>query len=92
MMKSLTKKAFLAVLSLGVAITYLTANTDAYNFEEGAQLRYEFKEGDFNPYWFQEQEDVTVTQGYAYEINSDDAEVYREFKEGDFNPYWFQDL
>ena len=89
-MKSLTKKAFLAVLLSGVATTYLTANTNAYSFEKGAQLHYEFKKGDFNPYWFQEQEDMTVVKEYAYELSSNDV-VNPEFKKGDFNPYWFQD-
>ncbi len=89
-MKKLTKQALFTTALLGTIATNSFAEINAYSFDEttnGATLHKEFKKGDFNPYWFQEQ----PTQSYAYEASSSNTVYHREFKEGDFNPYWFQE-
>ena len=87
-MKNLTKNALLAAVLLGSVATHSLASTYAYEASKDTPVHKEFKDGDFNPYWFQEK--ANVAQVYAYEA-AHDAPVYKEFKEGDFNPYWFQD-
>jgi hypothetical protein len=91
-MKRYTKQALLAVALLGSIATNSVANTQAYAYEsqtKDAKLTYEFKKGDFNPYWFEEK--VSDVKSYAYEASTENTPVYREFKKGDFNPYGFED-
>ncbi len=88
-MKNSTKNALLAVTLFGMA-TYAQANINAYSFDEStknAPLHKEFKDGDFNPYGFQD----NASDNYAYEVSSNHIHFHREFKDGDFNPYWFQE-
>ncbi len=88
-MKNLTKKTLLATALLTAVSTHsLATTTYAYEAPADAEFNKEFKEGDFNPYWFQE--DDVQNKTYAYEASAD-AEFNKEFKEGDFNPYWFQE-
>ena len=49
----------MAVALLGSVATNLVANTQAYAYEgqtKDVKLLSEFKDGDFNPYWFEEKE------------------------------------
>ncbi len=87
-MKNLTKKTLLTAALLTAISTHSLATTYAYEASADAVYNKEFKEGDFNPYWFQEEEAQNKT--YAYEASAD-AVYNKEFKEGDFNPYWFQE-
>ncbi len=89
-MKNLTKQTLFTTALLGTIATNSFAGINAYSFDEttkDAPLHKEFKNGDFNPYWFQEK----TTQTYAYEASSSEIVYHREFKDGDFNPYWFQE-
>ena len=88
-MKKLKKQIFIVAMLLGSTIA-LNATINSYSFDESTkdvQLHKEFKEGDLNPYWFQEY--AQTIRSYAYEA-SDSAVFYKEFKKGDFNPYWFE--
>ncbi len=85
------KKSIVVALVLSLAPIYSYGNkVSEYAYEstsDNPQFYREFKDGDFNPYWFQ----YESVKSYAYESTSDNPQFYREFKDGDFNPYWFQE-
>ena len=86
-------KQILLISTLAIASSsYVQADKiHAYYFDDSikdVELYREFKEGDFNPYWFEEEDSKSTN--FAYEVSSNDTPLYREFKKGDFNPYWFE--
>ncbi|MFT7824359.1 MAG: hypothetical protein ABXS92_06300, partial [Sulfurimonas sp.] len=88
-MKNFTKNALLITTLLGLNASFASADINAYAFDkttEGAVLHSEYKEGDFNPYWFEE----SATAAYAYDA-PENTPLHRAYAEGDFNPYWFEE-
>ena len=88
-MKNFTRNTLMIVTLLGLNASYATAGINAYAFDKttkGAVQYSKFKEGDFNPYWFEE----TALEAYAYDV-LEGTPLHREFVQGDFNPYWFEE-
>ncbi len=69
-MKNLTKKTILATALLTTIATNSLAQVYAYEAPADAQYNKEFKKGDFNPYWFQEEGAQMIVQN---EINTKDT-------------------
>lgn len=88
-MKNLViKTAAIAILGA----TFANAAINAYEFQVSsneASINQEYKNGDFNPFWFEAPKEPKVN-AYSFDATSKDAQLYSSYKDGSFNPFWFQ--